>query len=84
MRDRARIVGEVLGRPLRVEPIAEEEWVRAASAHLPESYARALVGVERYFSVHPQPVVGTVQEVTGRPARTFATWVADHAEAFRG
>jgi uncharacterized protein YbjT (DUF2867 family) len=28
-------------------------------------------------------VVDTVQKVTGRPARTFAEWAAEHADAFR-
>jgi hypothetical protein len=28
-------------------------------------------------------VFPTVAEVTGRPARTFAAWARDHAEAFR-
>ncbi|WP_326557687.1 hypothetical protein [Micromonospora sp. NBC_01796] len=27
-------------------------------------------------------VVDTVEQVTGRPARTFAQWVAEHAERF--
>ncbi|MFC7446576.1 hypothetical protein [Rhodococcus daqingensis] len=28
-------------------------------------------------------VVDTVEQVTGRPARTFAPWAADHAERFQ-
>jgi uncharacterized protein YbjT (DUF2867 family) len=82
MYDRARIIGETMGRPLRVEQGPEEAWVRAASAHLPPQYARALVGVERYFTERPPQVLPTVEEVTGRPGRTFRTWVRDHAAAF--
>ncbi|WP_229378078.1 SDR family oxidoreductase [Streptomyces sp. VRA16 Mangrove soil] len=84
MRDRARIIAETVGRPLRVEQVPEEAWVRAASAHLPEPYARALVGVERYFTERPPGVVGTVAEVTGHPARSFRSWVEDHRHAFLG
>jgi uncharacterized protein YbjT (DUF2867 family) len=84
MPDRARIIREVLGRPLRVELLDEEDWVRAASAQLPEEYARALVGVERYFTEHRQPVVNTVEEVTGHRARSFRSWVSDHRQAFLG
>jgi hypothetical protein len=29
------------------------------------------------------PTTATVAEVLGRPARTFAEWVADHLDAFR-
>ena len=32
----------------------------------------------------PALVTSTVEEITGRPARTFRAWVTDHAEAFRG
>ena len=28
-------------------------------------------------------VRSTVEDVTGRPARSFAEWAAEHAEAFR-
>ncbi len=28
-------------------------------------------------------VVGIVEQVTGRPARAFEQWVAEHAERFR-
>jgi hypothetical protein len=36
-------------------------------------------------SIHPynQTVLPTVEEVTGRPARTSAQWAAEHADAFR-
>ena len=32
---------------------------------------------------NPEPVTTTVAELTGRPARTFAEWAADHAAEFR-
>jgi len=28
-------------------------------------------------------LTGVVEEILGRPARTYAEWVADHATAFR-
>jgi hypothetical protein len=31
----------------------------------------------------PAPVTGEVERILGRPARTYAQWVADHAAAFR-
>jgi hypothetical protein len=31
---------------------------------------------------HPEPVVDTVAELTGRPARTYRDWVVDHAADF--
>jgi hypothetical protein len=29
----------------------------------------------------PAPVTGEVEKILGRPARTYAQWVADHADA---
>jgi hypothetical protein len=31
----------------------------------------------------PAPVTGEVERILGRPARTYAEWVADHADDFR-
>lgn len=31
---------------------------------------------------YPQPVSPNVEKITGRSARTFAEWVASHAEVF--
>lgn len=79
---RAGILAAELGRPLRVTGVGEERWVALTSRHLPEPYARALAGVERYFTQHPPAVSPAVPEITGRPAGDFGTWVRDHAEAF--
>jgi hypothetical protein len=31
----------------------------------------------------PQPVTGTVEDITGRAPRSVRRWTLDHAEAFR-
>jgi hypothetical protein len=31
----------------------------------------------------PEPVIDTVRELTGHPARTFARWAQDHADDLR-
>jgi hypothetical protein len=51
---------------------------------LTEPFVQALMG--RYARGVGQPaiVTGEVAAVLGRPARTFAEWVADHAAAFTG
>ena len=33
---------------------------------------------------HPDPIADTVERVTGRPARGFVEWVADHLADFNG
>lgn len=32
---------------------------------------------------HPEHVTSTVEQVTGRPARSFHQWAVDHADDFR-
>jgi hypothetical protein len=40
----------------------------------------------RYFTQSvgkPAPVTGEVDKILGRPARTYAQWVADHAAVYQ-
>jgi uncharacterized protein YbjT (DUF2867 family) len=80
--EQVRIIGEVLGRPLRwVELPRVEARAQLLADGLPESFVDVLLDT---YAVMPRlPVVtSTVADVTGRPARTFARWVADHAADF--
>jgi uncharacterized protein YbjT (DUF2867 family) len=77
-------IGEVLGRPLRYHELPPEAATQGMLAQgLPEPFVRALMA--RYARGVGQiaPVTGEVQRILGRPARTYAQWVADHAAAFR-
>jgi uncharacterized protein YbjT (DUF2867 family) len=78
-----QIIGETIGRDIRFEEQTHEEarqsminqgWGQVADWLL-DGYAQAVE--------HPQRALPTVAEVTGRPARTFAQWVADNAGKFR-
>jgi uncharacterized protein YbjT (DUF2867 family) len=80
--DRARILGEVLGRDLRFEGQPDDEARAEMSASMPAEY------VDAFFDFYvngtldesqPQP---DVAEVTGRPPRTFRQWAQAHAGAF--
>jgi uncharacterized protein YbjT (DUF2867 family) len=82
--DRARILGEVLGRDLRFEGQPDDEARAEMSASMPAAY------VDAFFDFY---VTGTLDEsrprpdvadVTGRPPRTFRQWAQDHATAFGG
>ncbi|GAA0396823.1 NAD(P)H-binding protein [Microbispora corallina] len=82
-RDQVRIVGEAIGRPLRLEELppdlAREQMLTRVPAPVVDSLfalMRASVGQEAY-------VIDTVEKVLGRPARTFAQWAADHADDLR-
>ncbi|MGW0555405.1 NAD(P)H-binding protein [Streptomyces sp. NPDC002926] len=81
--DRARIIGEVTGEPVRFAELthdeARQEWLRAGvPPHAVEARLRmfaTLVG--RPHEISP------VDSFLGRPGLTFAQWVADHTNAFR-
>ncbi|HEX6500097.1 MAG TPA: NAD(P)H-binding protein [Micromonosporaceae bacterium] len=82
--EQVEIIGEVLGRPLRwvelpVEAAREQlrqEWGDAG-------FADAALAAWARFVTEPEPVTSVVQQVTGRPARSFRQWVAEHVDAFR-
>jgi uncharacterized protein YbjT (DUF2867 family) len=82
--DMVRIIGAAIGRDLRfvelTEAQAREQWRESGySEEVIEFFVWALgnTPTEGYT------VVPTVEQVTGRPARTFAQWAAEHAEVFR-
>ena len=81
--EKVRIIGEVLGRELRFVEIGHPE---ARAEMLALGYGDAadwLLDGDARMIGHPQPVLPTVPDLLGRPARTFAEWVRDHADAFR-
>jgi uncharacterized protein YbjT (DUF2867 family) len=77
-------IGEVLGRPLRYQEIPPEVATQGMVAHgFPEPFVQALMARYAKEVGQPAPLSGEVEKALGRPARTYAQWVADHAAAFR-
>ncbi|MFH8346949.1 SDR family oxidoreductase [Streptomyces sp. NPDC018045] len=77
-------IGRVLGRETRLEVISEEQ--AAEEYAIPNLSKEAMLELFRFFgtTVGTTPLItDTVQRVVGRPARTFAQWVQDHAADFR-
>ncbi|MFI6037311.1 SDR family oxidoreductase [Streptomyces sp. NPDC051315] len=82
--EQARRIGEAVGRPVRYEELAPDvareqmiqNQVPAEFADMLLSFQAGLVGV-------PAEISATVEEVTGRPARTLDQWAADHVADFR-
>jgi uncharacterized protein YbjT (DUF2867 family) len=81
--DQVRTIGEVIGREIRFEAVTAERERAELAAFMPEEVIDMLLGYWAEAVGHPDPVLPTVEEVTGRPARPFAQWVADHAADFR-
>ena len=78
------IIGDVIGRPLRYEEIPPEAVKQGmVQRGFPEPFVEALMARYARGVGQPAPLTGEVGEILGRPARTYAQWVADHADAFR-
>ncbi|MFF0312755.1 NAD(P)H-binding protein [Streptosporangium sp. NPDC004379] len=83
-RDKVRVIGEVIGRPVEFVELTEEQArERMAAEGQPQELIDFLIGVFGDVPEEPNIVNDVVERVTGRPARTFAGWVAEHADAFR-
>ncbi|SEC45203.1 NAD(P)H-binding protein [Streptomyces melanosporofaciens] len=82
--DQVRIIGEVVGRPLRYEEIPPEAArERMVGDFLTPEMADSLLRVFAGLVDRPQEVSPEVERITGRPGRTFAQWVEDHVADFR-
>lgn len=80
--DQVRLIGEALGREVPFVELTHEEAVEELSSVMGEYAGWYLEGKAQLVD-HPQEPVPTVEEVTGRPAMTFAEWAIEHADDFR-
>jgi uncharacterized protein YbjT (DUF2867 family) len=80
--EQVAILGEVIGRDLRLEPQSNEDAHAEMSASMPAEYVEAFFDFFVEGSVDESTVLPTVEEVLGRPPRRFADWAREHAAAF--
>ncbi|MFF4618346.1 NmrA family NAD(P)-binding protein [Nonomuraea jabiensis] len=81
--DQVAVLARVLGRDLRCEGLTNSQARAEMEAGMPVEYVDAFFqffvdGTLDETTVHP-----TVEDVLGRPPRTFEEWARDHADAFR-
>ncbi|MGW2409076.1 NAD(P)H-binding protein [Streptomyces sp. NPDC001739] len=84
--DQVRILGEAIGRPLRWEELSREAARQQLLADdtFPDSFVDTLLDGYAEMLDAPRPVTTTtIEDVAGRPARTFRQWAVDHAADFR-
>ena len=77
------IIGEVIGRSLRLEEISPQEARRELLPFMPLPVIDMLLSAWSAALGHPAFVTSSVADITGTPARTFFDWAADHAAEFR-
>jgi uncharacterized protein YbjT (DUF2867 family) len=80
-----RILGEVLGRPLRYVDVPESDFAaQLRELGLPDYVVEGLIGVFSAIRAGKLAhVTDSVGRVTGRPARTFGFWCREHRSAFQ-
>lgn len=81
--DRVRILGEALGQELRYEAQPDDEARAEMLTQMPAEYVDAFFSFYSDGKLDEATVFPTVEEVTGRPPRTFADWVATNAGRFQ-
>ncbi|MEV0233463.1 NAD(P)H-binding protein [Nonomuraea sp. NPDC050786] len=81
--DRVRIIAETIGRPLRFEEQPREQFRDQMLGYgMPAPAVAELIDQLAARDGKSAQTVNTVEEVTGRPAFTYAEWAAHHAADF--
>ena len=81
-RERVEQIGQVLGRELTYVDLPHDEFVAELTKVMGE-YGAWYADGTRLLAAHPQAAVGTVAELTGQPATTFAAWVGSNTHLFQ-
>ncbi|QYX75200.1 NAD(P)H-binding protein [Streptomyces akebiae] len=82
---KVRLIGAALGRALSFQELPPEHIRQGMLAQgLPEEVPDRLLGSLADYAHRPGPTTGSVEDLLGRPARTFADWADDHAAALGG
>ncbi|GAA3395638.1 NmrA family NAD(P)-binding protein [Cryptosporangium minutisporangium] len=83
--ERIKTLSRAIGRDITLVPITYEEAVeRLTSSGVSRADAEYVVGWYAEPPADAVTAVDTVERLTGRPARTFDQWVAEHADRFVG
>lgn len=80
--ERVAILGSVLGRPLRFHAIPDEEARADLSKSMPPHYVEAFLRFYVDGTLNEATVRSTVEDITGRAARSFEQWCRANTAAF--
>ena len=80
--DQVATLAAVLGRPLRYEPLSDEQARAEMAPDTPAPYIDAFFRFYTGGEFDDSAVLDTVAQITARPPRSFAQWARAHADAF--
>lgn len=83
LREQVATIGDVIGRPVTVVEQTEAESAALLGRHVPQVWVRQIITGWREAVGATPTISDAYPRLTGRPARTFRTWVEDHAALFR-
>jgi len=83
LREQVALIGDVIGRPVAVIEQTEAESSAMLSRFVPEVWVRQIIKDWREAVGATPPISDEYTRITGRPSRTFRSWVVDHVELFR-
>lgn len=82
--ERIALLAKATGRDITFTRISHQQAIdRLLATGVPQADAEYVVGWYASPNAESTTVVDTVERVTGRPARTFADWAAEHANRFQ-
>ncbi|MFF3291989.1 NAD(P)H-binding protein [Streptomyces sp. NPDC003023] len=80
--DQVKAIAAATGVPVAFEEITPDQAREQMGHFMPPPVVEMILGYLADAMDHPPVPNTTVEQVTGRPARTFARWAADHAGDF--
>lgn len=80
--EQVRILGEAIGRDLRIQAMSNSEARQVMLADTPAPYVAAFFDFYANRSLDETTVRTTVEDVTGQPARTLSEWISDNRTHF--
>jgi uncharacterized protein YbjT (DUF2867 family) len=81
-RKQLAIIGDVIGRNLVFDDVSPDTARQEVLAEWPASVADMLLSAYAAAVDRPAFLTSAIEDVTGRPARTFREWATDHAAEF--
>ena len=80
--EQVRIIGDVVGRPIRFEELTPDEFRSETEGSWPRPAVDMLLAAWGATIGRPAFITSTVFDILGSAPRSFREWVADHATAF--
>ncbi|MGV9856117.1 SDR family oxidoreductase [Streptomyces sp. NPDC003442] len=82
-RDQARILGQLLNRPIELREPTRERAATDLSGHVPAPLVESVLDYWAALPTGHREAARSIERLTGRPGRPFRRWAADNLDLFR-